>query len=486
MQDPEGYKSVVRIDTTSPKYETLMERTRNNLFALNYSHDSLFFEADFKGTVQIFQKNTQSGELAQCTNEPVAAYRPFVDRKQISYVSETADGTRIVKKGLLCNPIAKESLIDFHYLGHTPSDDFTRAKPVNIAHYNEMVDKKGAPSQPYNELEDGLKPHSWSFFGGRGLQLEGTATNYLNTLNLHALVGQDSEEHTPFVKANLNYMKYYPVFSLELSDSARKSDDPLTHEAIHWRESEVTMGATIPYIYTSGFYHGLHELGLNYSLLSASSHGDASSYEINDDKIFAPAAHYKFEYLKQRRFRDIFSPMGVALYGVYENDQAQRHAQFSSWIHYSEISLLAPGFGTNHGMKWRFFDEQRAAGLTKYRRKSFADQVNENVFSRGYNYYYVEHYSKGSYDYALPLAYPDANGRGWIYLKRVYADLFFDYTSTMVEQKTADLKSTGTELFFDTNLFRKLPLTLGVRATKQLSQKKRFKGEGFISSQAEF
>jgi len=501
MEDEEGYKSIVRIklggaessNSQNSAYKTLLGRTRNNLYSLNLDGESVYFEADFKGTVQIFKLSMSSGQLSQCTQEAIAAHQPFVHAGRLDYVSVVASGSKINRQSAQCTSVAVNALAPFHYLGQGPSDNFTATKPVTIANYPAMI-AESHPSEDYSQLDGGLKPHSWSFFGGRGLALSGNATNYLNTLNLNASVGLDSEEKRPFQRISLEFMKYYPVFSLTGNNRERSTTNSDTKERLNWRESSVFFGTKIPYIYTRGMYDGMHQLSFDLGYQATTQHPNAARADINGDQIVVTAVGYNFSYLKKKRYREIFNPWGLTLYGVYENDQAQKNRNFSSWIHYAEGTFYAPGVFTNHGMKFTVNDQRRAYGADKYQRISYADAVNQYVFSRGYESYVATHYTKGSYDYVMPLIYPDANADGWIYLKRIYTDLFYDYTQVwdnddplVAGAQREILKSTGAEFLFDLRLLRKLPMTFGIRVYERLQgRNEKLKAEGFVAASSTF
>jgi hypothetical protein len=74
---------------------------------------------------------------------------------------------------------------------------------------------------------------------------------------------------------------------------------------------------------------------------------------------------------------------------------------------------------------------------------------------------------RSSANYHLPLAYPDWGFGGIVYFLRIRANLFYDFTKvySTTKTQTADLKSTGTELFFDTKLWNQLPVSFGLRYT---------------------
>ena len=70
-----------------------------------------------------------------------------------------------------------------------------------------------------------------------------------------------------------------------------------------------------------------------------------------------------------------------------------------------------------------------------------------------------------SANYHLPLAYPDWGFGGIVYFLRVRSNLFYDFSKVYSRNKlsTANLRSTGAEIYFDTKWWNQLPVTFGVR-----------------------
>jgi hypothetical protein len=68
-------------------------------------------------------------------------------------------------------------------------------------------------------------------------------------------------------------------------------------------------------------------------------------------------------------------------------------------------------------------------------------------------------------NYNLPLAYPDFGLGSIVYLLRLRSNVFYDHSRMFSNNKknTIDLRSAGTELFFDTKWWNALPVTFGVR-----------------------
>ena len=71
---------------------------------------------------------------------------------------------------------------------------------------------------------------------------------------------------------------------------------------------------------------------------------------------------------------------------------------------------------------------------------------------------------KFSIDYKLPVLYPDLNIGPIIYIKRLKANLFYDYAEGKSPAGINTYQSTGIELTADMHIFRLLfPFDLGVR-----------------------
>ena len=75
-----------------------------------------------------------------------------------------------------------------------------------------------------------------------------------------------------------------------------------------------------------------------------------------------------------------------------------------------------------------------------------------------------------SANYHLPLIYPDWGFGNILYLQRIRANAFYDLTRVYSRNKftTADQRSVGGEIYFDTNWWNQYPLTFGFRISARL------------------
>jgi len=74
-----------------------------------------------------------------------------------------------------------------------------------------------------------------------------------------------------------------------------------------------------------------------------------------------------------------------------------------------------------------------------------------SIFSRGYLEYYTHQSYSLKADYAFPLFYPDLAWGSFLYLKRVRASLFYDYTYS---DRTLEKQSNGTVKVINENIFK--------------------------------
>lgn len=109
-----------------------------------------------------------------------------------------------------------------------------------------------------------------------------------------------------------------------------------------------------------------------------------------------------------------------------------------------------PGIVVNHGMKLSASYQYQQVGTYNYAQK--------DLFPRGCDYdFATARYASTSFDYVLPLCYPDGGINSLLYFKRISARLGFDYarySRISSPDSYSNLYSYGCELLFDINVLR--------------------------------
>ena len=76
-------------------------------------------------------------------------------------------------------------------------------------------------------------------------------------------------------------------------------------------------------------------------------------------------------------------------------------------------------------------------------------------------------------NYHLPLLYPDWGFGNIVYFTRIRANVFYDYTDlkSLRYQTHYQLRSYGTEIYFDTKWWNQQPLQFGIRYSRLIDSK---------------
>jgi len=121
-----------------------------------------------------------------------------------------------------------------------------------------------------------------------------------------------------------------------------------------------------------------------------------------------------------------------------------------------------PGFFMNHNFVINLAHQQKGND------DNVIDFSNDFPFSRGYTAENLYDMNKAGINYDFPIVYPDAGVANTIYFLRLRGNLFFDYTHatdfyTDGSKFRDNFRSTGLEVFFDTQWFNQESITFGIR-----------------------
>jgi len=93
----------------------------------------------------------------------------------------------------------------------------------------------------------------------------------------------------------------------------------------------------------------------------------------------------------------------------------------------------------------------------------FADKIQ---YPKGYYDNDFDKVFSVSFNYKMPLAYPDFNLGSLLYFKKIVTNVFYDYAKAEKINETKEFNSIGADLLADVNLVRFfIPLYLGLRTS---------------------
>jgi hypothetical protein len=141
-----------------------------------------------------------------------------------------------------------------------------------------------------------------------------------------------------------------------------------------------------------------------------------------------------------------------------------RHAisKYDSYQFFGSGHIYLPGFLSNHSIVLDGAFQERDTSRTLF--------SSRFPYSRGYNETYLSRMWKLGANYHFPLWVMDWGFGNILYIQRIRANAFYDLTRVYSKNKsaTADQRSAGGEIYFDTRWWNQYPLTFGFRISARL------------------
>ncbi len=464
--DDNGLKTIMKINLIDKSITPLSIATRNNIYNLFLEKEDLFFEADYQGAVNIFKYSLATKKYSRCTNEVIMAQTPYLKEGKLFYSSTQSNGDFLKSSPLSCLPVEEQELFGANnYISQTnPSDHYIKDltyKPIEIPHHS-----KNLKTQKHSSLSGLDKPHSWSFFGGRGLMIQGDFQNNLGTSQLNLYTGVSAEESTPFIGGEYLYSGYYPILYLS-TDYLDRNLQSNKGESVKWSELKSSLGFFTPYLYSKNLITSQLLVGAEVGHINITKNAYRSDYYLNDESLDFYRISSQFSINKNLRKREIIPKWGISNELTYTHIN-QDDTSTANYNFRSESSLYFPGFKDEHGIQLSHTIEQRPNKLNYYKLQENYTSNIHYTFSRGYDFEVVPRFQKYSFEYIMNLNFISWNFYDWIFINRVFLKSFVDHTHIEKGNYEEDidflyLNSQGAELYFETNTLRKLPLTYGLR-----------------------
>jgi hypothetical protein len=317
-----------------------------------------------------------------------------------------------------------------------------------------------APARRFTEMRYGKTTglfnfHSWSpDYVDPEFTFSLYSDNILNTFSNELFYRYNQNESSHGVGWNLAYGGLFPVLSAGAEYTYNRhlnfSGGTLTLD-----QFEARAGYNIPLNFTKGKSYKALNFGSDYvfNRLVPTGFFKDSFAARNQSYLrhFVSWSHYLPKAVQQ-----IYPKLGWTSVFQHRHLLSDKGSQF-----YGNSFLYLPSFGNHSIVINGSFQETDTNNV-----------VFSNRFpnSRGYDEYYFSRMWKVAANYHFPIVYPDFGFANIIYLQRLRGNLFYDYTRVYSNKKTAsaNLRSVGGELFFDTKWWNQLPVSFGFRVSHLL------------------
>ena len=460
-------KSIVRL--TNPSFNVVGYPCVNN--------GVIYFTASFGGNDDVFALRLSDKKIFKISNGPQGNYFVNVSGEKITWSAFTADGyqlkqipARITSSGgdgkdIQLDEVSIEdaSVLTEHYA------------VSNTGKFHDILLKDVQPRNfPVTDYKKGtrlLNFHSWRpYYSDPEFTYSIYGENVLNTLQTELYYLYNKNEKTNAIGMNTVYGGWFPYLNFGTEYTFNR--EAVTGNKLRqWDQLDTRVGLSIPLSFTSGLTYKNFNIGSYYVLRN----------EYNKGFFKDSAGNTTFSYLQhfiswsqqvQRAVQHIYPRLG------YSGSFTHRYAisRYTGYQFIGNALLYLPGLLSTHNVVLTGSFQQRDT----LNPQLFSDRF---AYSRGYEGRYFSRMWRLSANYHLPLLYPDWGFGNILYLQRVRANLFYDFTKVYSRNKLTkrNQRSVGGEIFIDTKWWNQYPLTFGFRVSRLLDQDQfnGFKGTRF-------
>ena len=443
---PNATLSLQLLNITTGQFETLLPPAKSTIgFPFVYKGD-IYFVSSLSANDEIYRLRLKDKKLFQLTTGETGHYFPNVYADTITFSHFTSNGYAIEQKALAdispieINPIQlDEEIIPFEIAGAKEEANLlatpTAAYPVTKYKKSAGLFNFHSWSPDYTDPE-----FSFSVFGD----------NILSTFTSELFYRYNRNESSHATGFNLAYGGLFPVINTGVDYTFDRHVRTET-KTYTLNQLEARVGYSLPFNFTKGKTYKLLNAGSNFVYNNIQPTG-ISKNELSPQSTAYLHHFLNFTQQLPRARQHIYPKLGYTLAANYRHRLDEPGYQSLAGA-----QLFLPSAFPTHSIVIGGSFQQTDTG----------NIIFSNRFSntRGYNEFYYSKMWKASANYHFPLAYPDIGVANVVYLLRVRSNVFYDHSRVYSKNRIqkSNMRSVGTELFFDTRWWNQLPISIGVR-----------------------
>jgi hypothetical protein len=447
----DGQMSLIRADI-SGSIKRLTPPSYHVIGFPNVQNDKVFFTASFNGNDEIFMLQLSDNKIFKVSNSVTGNYFVNASDNKLIYSNFTADGYQLKEMSL-----SGQKEIDINAF-ELPANKIPIAKENDFSNLklNDIVTRNFSVSK-YKKGTRLLNFHSWRpYYEDPFFTYTLYGQNILNTLQTELYYSYNQNENTNAVGFNTTYGAWFPYLSAG-AEYTFKRTDTVNNKTRQWDQLDTRIGLNIPLDLSGG--RNFRNLNFGSSFVYRFENNTGPNKDLFVENNFSYLSHFiNYSQQVQTARQHIFPRLG------YNFTLQYRHAisKYDSHQFFTSGHIYLPGFISNHSIV--------LDGAFQERDTSRALFSNRFPYSRGYNEAYFSRMWKLGANYHFPLWVPDWGFGNILYIQRIRANAFYDFTRVYSNSKklSADQRSAGGEIYFDTRWWNQYPLTFGFRISARL------------------
>ncbi|HLF47342.1 MAG TPA: hypothetical protein VI548_13015, partial [Chitinophagaceae bacterium] len=450
----DGRMSLMTVNTSNGEMEKLTPPSFSVIGFTNVNNGYVYYTASYFGNDEVYAFHLASRKIYKVTGSALGNYFVSADKDSLVFSSFSAEGYQLKK---MSTAMMKFNEMNALSLQLPPP-------PVHIALADEYrnrqlssIEGRKFPSSVYSKGTRLLNFHSWRpYYEDPEFSFSVYGENVLNTFQSSLYYLYNQNDRTNAVGFNGVFGGLFPYISFGTQLTFDRTDTT-NGKNRKWNQLDSRIGYNIPLNFSGGRFYRYLNVGSSFILRSEKNTGpDRLQYPENDFSYLSHLLSYTQQVERARQH--IFPRFGYSL------SLQQRHAitKYKGYQFISSGSLYLPGILSVHHLVLNGSFQQRDT-----LRQLFS---NRFAYSRGFNEFYFSRMWRLSANYHFPIWLPDWGFGNLLYIHRIRANGFYDFTKVYSRNKrvTADQRSAGLEFFFDTNWWNQYPLTFGVRISRLL------------------
>jgi len=442
------------VDFAAGKIEHLLAPSYNLIGFPFYNNGKVYFTRSFEGNDEIFYVQLADREVFKVTEGDMGRYFASVSDDALTYSVFSANGYRLRETDLgkaLKEPISAAAL-------QKPAGRFPVAGEKDYTNVRlDLMPSRRFAVRRYNKGKGLLNFHSWRpYYEDPEFTFSLYGENILNTLQTEIYYLYNENENTHAMGFSAVFGGLFPYISAG-SEYTFQRTDTLNSQTRKWNQLDTRIGLNFPLNFSGGRFFRFFNIGSSYVLRVENNTGPTRN--VFAENTFSYLSHFlSYRQQVQKAVQHINPRLGVNLLLQH------RHTitDFNSYQYSGETEIYLPGFYATHSIVMQAAFQQRDTF-----RIVFSNRI---PYARGYNELHFSRMWKLGAEYHFPLWIPDWGFGNILYIQRIRAAGFYDFLKAYSRNKkaTADQRSTGVELYFDTQWWNQYPLTFGLRVSRRL------------------
>ena len=441
-----GVSALLRLDITSGSFSEVLPYTNAPMSFLRNRGNKLVFTVSQGQTNQFWEHDMVSGKTGVLAVGVTGAYAGDIheEGKKIVYSSPSAEGEQVFG--------ADYRFTDAHINPLKPASEGDLMADVNVSN---------DPITDYKKAEGLFRIHSWRpFYEQPEWSFTLYGQNLLNTMvsSYEYLFNENEGSHR--VGVNLAYGGLYPWITGGTNytvDRTYKDSSRL----IRWNEWTGNVGLRLPLNFTAGKLYKQLDLSTRIHAVSV-DYDNKNTVSLKDR--FIPYLQHQISWSMQTQQAVQHIYPKFAFITRLQSRMAIGNTSANQLFWSSQLYL--PGVGRNHSLVLGFNYQMRDT----MRQYSFS---NGFAMARGYEAIDYPRMWRTSFNYHMPLLYPDLGIGNIVYFLRVRSNFFYDdmHLKSLRTGKVINFRSAGTEIYFDTKWWNQQSVTFGLRYSRLFDTK---------------